>query len=325
MRIPRARLPQDSTVWHGFLRDYFCDKDAAATQSTDDVDLHLSWADGAERHVDPALGVGLQWWGQGVSLGSMWSAWQREDRIMTSLYDTWTLLSWCEWLARVPSGVAEQIVILHVDDHRDMGSPRLFLVNDTLVDAITHEEVRLADPSTVRRAIESGAIGMGSFMTPFLWQCPNAIVRHLCQPPKMQADVRKMFALTTAPDTLLDPEAERLEVEFVEGTADTANYVGTRDPETWSRNIEGRPALVHIDLDYFNNRYDGDSGWFDRVPRLDPDLPAMLSKIDDLIDALATSKAIIEDVCIAYSPGFFPAEFWQPVHRHLRAGLARLL
>jgi hypothetical protein len=30
-------------------------------------------------------------------------------------------------------------------------------------------------------------------------------------------------------------------------------------------------------------------------------------------------------VTIAYSPGFFPAEFWQPVDRHLRAGLARIL
>ncbi|UVH55168.1 hypothetical protein NWF24_20275 [Variovorax paradoxus] len=244
---------------------------------------------------------------------------------MTSLYDTWTLLGWSEWLARVPSSTIEHAVVLHVDDHRDLGSPRLYMVNGALVDAITQEEVRLTDPLTVQRAIESGAIGMGSFMTPFLWQCPQAIVRHLCQPPKMRADVRQMLKLTTVPDTLLDPDAERLAIEFVEAAPGTQNYLGTSDAEIWSRGIAGRPALVHIDMDYFNNRYDGDSAWPERTPRLDPDLPTMFSKVDDIINALVASKVTIEDVSIAYSPGFFPAEFWQPVDRHLRAGLAGIL
>lgn len=325
MRVPRGRLPQDPALWHGFLRDYFCDKDAAATESAGDIHLHLSWPDDAGRHIDPALDVGLRWWGRGVSLGSMWSARWRKGRIMTSLYDTWTLLSWCEWLTRVPSSTTEQVVILHVDDHRDLGSPRLYLANGALVDAITNEEVRLKDPVTVQRAIESGAIGMGSFMTPFLWQCPQVTVRHLCQPPKMQADMRRELVLNLALDTLLDPDSERLAIELVEGASGTEKYLGTSDTAKWSNNIEGRPALVHIDMDYFNNRYDGDSAWPQRAHRLDPDLPTMLSKVDNLINALAASKAIIEDVSIAYSPGFFPAEFWQPVDRHLRAGLARIL
>lgn len=325
MRVPRSRLPQDPALWHGFLRDYFCDKDAVATESAGDIHLHLSWPDEAERHVDPALDVGLRWWGRGVSLGSMWSARWREGRIMTSLYDTWTLLSWCEWMTRVPPSAAERVVILHVDDHRDLGSPRLYLNNGALVDAITNEEVRLTDPVTVQRAIESGAIGMGSFMTPFLWQCPQATVLHLCQPPKMQGDMRRKLMFSLTPDILLNPDAKRLAIEFVDGETGTERYLGTSNTSTWSDGIEGRPALVHIDMDYFNNRYDGDSAWPQRARRLDPDLPTMLSKVDDLINALTTSKTIIEDVSIAYSPGFFPAEFWQPVDRHLRAGLARIL
>lgn len=325
MRVPRARLPTRPADWHGFLRDYFCDKDAVATESADDVHLRLSWPSEAERHVDPNLEIGLHWWGQGVSLDSMWSARWREGRIMTSLYDTWTLLSWCEWLARVPSSITEEVVILHVDDHRDLGSPRLYLANGALFDAITHEEVRLTDPLTVRKAIDSGAIGMGSFMTPFLWHCPQATVRHLCQPPKMQEDVQKKLTLSTLHDTLLDPDAERLVIELVEGETDTKDYLGTSNTAIWSRGIEGRPALIHIDMDYFNNRYDGDSAWSQRFPRLDPSLPTMLSKVDDLINALAASKVIIEDVSIAYSPGFFPAEFWQPIDQHLRARLAQIL
>lgn len=325
MRVLRSRLPPDPAQWHGFLRDYFCDKDAVVTESGSNVAIDLRWPDGADRHVDPALDVGLRWWGRGVSLGSMWSARWREGRIMTSLYDQWTLLSWCEWSARVPMSTVEQIVILHVDDHRDLGSPRLYLTNDTLVDAITHEEVQLNDPVTVARAIDSGAVGMGSFMTPFLWLRPRAIVRHLCQPPKLQGDVRRQFMLNVAPDTLLDPTSQRLTVDLMDVATGTGNYFGTSDAGSWAAGIEGRSALVHIDMDYFNNRYDGDSAWTERDPRLDPQLPAILSKVDELVNALATSKAVIEDVSIAYSPGFFPAEFWEPVDRHLRAGLARIL
>ncbi len=318
-------MPKDPADWHSFLRDYFCDKDAIASESDSGVHLSLDWPGDADRHVDPALDTGLRWWGRGITLGSMWSTWWRDGRIMTSLYDTWTLVSWCEWLSRAPTGTAEQAVILHADDHRDLASPRLFLRGGSLVDAITADEVRLTDPATVQRAIESGAIGMGSFMTPFLREFPHATVRHLCQPPKMQVDVQWGLAVTCFPDTLLDPDAARLAVQLVESRAGAGVYVGTSDARAWSRDIEGRPVLVHIDMDYFNNRYDGDSAWPLREPRLDPDLPAMLSKVDELIDSLAASKAVIEDVAIAYSPGFFPAEFWQPLDRRLRAGLARIL
>ncbi len=29
----------------------------------------------------------------------------------------------------------------------------------------------------------------------------------------------------------------------------------------WSNDLGPGPILVHIDMDYFNNRYDGDSDW----------------------------------------------------------------
>lgn len=325
MRVARDRLPQDRAEWHGFLRDYFCDKDALATEHGGDVSLSLQWPANADRHVDPRLDEGLRWWGRGVTLGSMWSARWRDGRVLTALYDTWTLLSWSEWLTRVAPETAAAVVILHVDDHRDLGSPRLLVQEDALVDAITADEVRLADPGSVQRAIESGAIGMGSFMTPFLREFPSAHVRHLCQPPKMRADVERRLLVGRTRDTLLHPDAERPSVELEPCAAAQGVYFGTNDVGAWSTDIQGRPALVHIDMDYFNNRYDGDSAWQLHASCLDPDLPTILSKVDELIDALATSKAVIEDVVVAYSPGFFPAEYWQPVDRHLRAGLARIL
>lgn len=326
MLVTKDYLPRNPSEWHGFLRDYFCDKDALAVEFSEGISLSLEWPVGAERHVDPLLDVGLGWWGRGVGLGSMWSARWRDGRIMTSLFDTWTLLSWSEWLARVSLESAANVVVLHVDDHRDMGSPRLLLRNEVLFDAITGANVRLDEPASVSRAIESGAIGMGSFMTPFVRELPHALVRHLCQGPKMHADVNRRVVVGCIKDTLLHPGADRLAIALESCSANCeGTYFGTSNVRSWIRDIEGRPALVHIDMDYFNNRYDGDSDWRLREPRLDPDLDQMFLKVDELVGALADSKALIEDVTIAYSPGFFPAEYWQPLDHRLRAGLARIL
>ncbi len=246
---------------------------------------------------------------------------------MTALFDTWTLLSWSEWLHRVERKVAEDVVVLHVDDHRDLGPPRLIVRNDSLIDAITDAAVNVRDSASIRPAIESGAIGMGSFMTPFVHEFPNLQVRHLCQPPKVVEDARYAVGIVYDKDVLLRPGEDRLAIKMTRAALSdaSANYLVTDDAKRWGSGIEGRPVLVHIDMDYFNNRYDGDSDWRHRTPALDPDLPTMQRKVDELVDALAESKARIEDVVIAYSPGFFPAEYWEPLDQRLRDGLRHIL
>lgn len=328
MRVVRRLLPADPADWHGFLRDYFCDKDAIAVSCSEDlVDLQLEWPPGVDRHVDPLLEDGLAWWGRGVTLGSMWSSRWRDGRILTSLFDTWTLHSWSEWLTNIDPKAVEGTVILHVDDHRDLGSPRLLASPTELVDAITGRAVHLRDPASIQEAIESGAIGMGSFMTPFVYELSQVPVRHLCQPPKVREEMTAQLVAANISDTLLHPGEARLAIDFRrEATlGDGTSYVATSNACRWARDIESRRALVHIDMDYFNNRYDGDSAWETREDRLDPELAVMLVKVDELIDALASSRAKIEDVTIAYSPGFFPAEYWPPMDRRLRSGLARIL
>ena len=327
MLIARNLLPTKESEWHGFLRDYFCDKDANATIISDgQIDLQLDWPSGADRHVDPALQTGLIWWGRNVTLSSMWSTFSRDGQILTALYDSWTLHSWSQWLARTSTERAENVIILHVDDHRDLGVPRLFKRDNSLVDAITGNQVNLRDPNSVQRAIESGAIGMGSFMTPFIHEYPTVCVRHLCQPPKTYQTAESRLKLTSIKDTLLHVGSDRpaIEIATINDPA-LSNYLVTSNARRWANDIEGRPALVHIDMDYFNNRFDGDSAWQERENRLDPNLPLILEKIDELVDALANSKAVIEDVTIAYSPGFFPAEYWQSADNRLKSGLKKIL
>ncbi|WP_186146223.1 hypothetical protein [Burkholderia gladioli] len=324
--VPKNLLPADQRRWHGFLRDYFCDKDAIPTTEGNQVHLQLEWPGEIERHVDTELQTGLDWWGGGVTRSSMWSALRRDGRVLTALYDTWTLLSWSEWLAGTAATRVENVVLLHVDDHRDLGTPRLVTRGEAWVDAITGDSVNLRDPDSVRKAIQSGAIGMGSFMTPFIHTVPEARVRHLCQPPKVRQTTNSNLVRKNVPDTLLHTGAERPAIDYVPVSAGTCgDYLATSDAALWASGIEGRPALVHIDMDYFNNRYDGDSGWRERTDRLDPKMSDIIHKIDVLVDALARSRAEIEDVVIAFSPGFFPAEYWQEADNRLRAGLEKIL
>ena len=103
-------------------------------------------------------------------------------------------------------------------------------------------------------------------------------------------------------------------------------YRATNDLNDWLADIGDGPVLLHVDMDYFNNRYDGDGDWIDRMRRLDPPLDAVLAQIDKVAAAMEHGGLIdrIEDAAVAFSPGFFPAELWQPAERRLRERLRRL-
>lgn len=325
--VPHGRLPISDIERHAALRTYFCDKDAEATPTAEGWKLSFAWPDGAHRHVDPALPQGLSWWDPDLRLDGMALARRRSGRILRSLYDTWTLHSWTEWLARRGITPLDGVTILHVDDHRDLGTPRLFIDDRGWLDAISGQRCDFRDPESVQSAIESGAIGMGSFLTPFLHTVPNSEVRHLCQPPKVQNSRRHRIRLTAETDTLLDPARTRpaIRLESDALASGPGTYLVTADTQEWLRDLSDQPILLHIDMDYFNNRYDGDSDWAMRSPTLDPPQEEIHAKIMEMTAHLRATGALdrIEDIVIAYSPGFFPAEHWAMADRELTGGLQR--
>lgn len=325
LRIPFDRLPSEPLERHATLRNYFCDKDAEALAEGSEWHLRLFWPDGEDRHVDPRLDEGLTWWGEGVSRSSMAVTRRRHGHILSALYDTWTLHSWSKWLNGLAIDSIENVLILHVDDHQDLGAPRVFIDDDEWRDPLTGAKYTFDDPASVLAAIESGALGMGSFLTPFLHRFPQAEVRHLCQPPKVNQTLDFQIKITTIPDDLLELGRPRPAVELEPTTAETGpgRYRMTPDTQDWLDRAGTGPALLHIDMDYFCNRFDGDSDWRSRPDPLDPDLDTILAKIDEMVLALRQTGVgnRIEDVVIAYSPGFFPAEFWCPAEARLRSAL----
>ena len=327
LEVPLGLLPENAGERHAKLRGYFCDKDANAVRRGDVWELRLAWPDGEERHVDPGLEVGLGMWG-GIARDEMAMAQRRSGRVLRALYDTWTLHSWSEWIARTGLRAGEPLTILHVDDHRDLMSPRIFERDGSWVDAITGQPFDIAEPASVRAAIESGAMGMGSFLTPVLHRHPQADVRQLGQAPKVKTTTDYCIELGTEPDTLLDPGAARPCVTLREASAGIGQgrYRITDNLEKWVQNIGTGPVLLHIDMDYFNNRYDGDGDWQDRRDLLDPSLDEVLAQVDRLTGTLRAAGVVprIGDAVIAFSPGFFPAELWEEADRRLQGGLEEL-
>lgn len=331
--VSPSALPDDPALRHAMLRDYFCDKDATAVRTSSGWQLNLYWPGGNDRHVDERLQEGLSWWGNGISSHTMIVGKRRNGRILETLFDTWTLHSWSQW-ARSRKEI-DSPIILHVDDHRDLACPRLFIQGDSLYDALTGKECDIHHPESVYASIMSGAVGMGSFMTPFLHRFPDSEIRHLCQYPKVSATSDFCFSITTEPDTLLNPRMARPSIELTP----VANEVAcpgpgrlrvTPDLGDWLQGLESvdsRSVLLHVDMDYFNNRYDGDSDWELRNPKLDPDCSLVLEHINEFCDAIRQvgigSK--IEDVVVAYSPGFFPAELWKSASEMLCNGLAEIV
>jgi hypothetical protein len=327
LRVPLERLPGDAAARHGALRDYFCDKDAEAVRDGDSWDLRLGWPGGEERHVDPSLALGLSMWG-GIARDEMAMAQRRSGRVLRALYDTWTLHSWSEWIARSGLSPGDAVTILHIDDHRDLGSPRLFQRDGGVVDPITGRSFDLGEPDSVRSAIESGAVGMGSFLTPVLHRHPQADVRQLGQAPKVTRTTDFAIELATEPDSLLEPGAPRPCVNLREASPGSGpgRYRVTSDLGDWVENVGPGPVLLHIDMDYFNNRYDGDGDWRERPAILDPSLDDVLARVDQVTATLRAADLVsrVEDAVIAFSPGFFPAELWEEADRRLQRGLGEL-
>jgi hypothetical protein len=80
--------------------------------------------------------------------------------------------------------------------------------------------------------------------------------------------------------------------------------------------------LLHIDLDYFNDRYGGGVV----AGRREPTEKEMIGRIDKFCEALSLSglQHRIENTTIALSPGFCPSEYWQVLLKTLIAGLRQI-
>lgn len=328
--VPANSLPVDPRHRDRLLQDYFPDRVADSRQEPDGRWLiTVEPAATAEYYIDPLIDDGLQWWAEDTSIVEIPYGFRMLNGILVALSDAWTLLSWSRWLATL-AGPPTKVTILHLDDHDDLMSPRLAQSVGGFTDLLTGAEVDLGRPNTVQDAITSGAIGMGSFIAPLVHLLPSVDILHLCDThyARMRADEHWICRVNEI-DTLLLPGAVRpaLTLSPVAGRSVPSEGVagkyraGNNAAELFDSVADG-PVLLHIDLDFFNNRFNGDSDWRHRANRHDPRIDQVNRRVDDILGALEKLRGRISDISIGISAGFFPAEYWQSVTELLVRELA---
>lgn len=316
--LPAECLPASDQDLLRFCRHWWPDKMVTILdKSRESVKLRFDWPSVYDLRKDPRILEGVtrlfpRWSGNHIAeLHSYFG------ETFVCLNDSWTLLEWSR-VARFHA--LSRPIIVHVDAHSDLMSPMLRYSGTGLEDLFTGALYGIRNEDQVLSAIRSGAIGIGSFLLPFISEIPCHSIIHIC-PASYCPDIRgARFARTSK--IFAEP--------FVKQPRIGLDWCNTRLLDAipfFLSEISGLPeidlgdhdVLLHIDLDFFNNRINGDSHWFENPLRHDPSLEEALSAVRHLSRALRNrglQKA--RSVVIACSPEFCPAEFWQPLIEELQ-------
>ena len=312
LRVPLSRLSADDVARDEFLCEYFCERVPTARREGDEWVIETTTAPTVDFYPDDRLGEGIAWWDPTLEVGHIPLAARDMGGWHLALNDAWTLAAWTDHFQKIGS-VPKRIVVLHVDDHDDLMSPRLSLADNRFVDLLTGEPVDLTHADSVRSAIYSGAIAQGSFLAPLIHAMDAVDIRHLCQTRYAKDRVGSLsIEPMTFADDLIAPGAERPAVRLnPEVGRPGSTYRATSDATEWVSDLPDGEVLLHVDFDYFNNRFNGDSDWRTCSDRHDPSLDDVLDQIRHTINAVAGCGRPVASIAAALSPGFFPAEMWE--------------
>ena len=326
MFLPTASLPDNELDRQERLSQYFGERVVECVREDGGWHVTLGVYPDVEYYVDPELNKGLSWWGEQLTIAGIPYARRDMRGWFLSLNDAWGLFAWSRWLQA--KSIPSEAIILHIDDHDDLMSPRIGITEGGYVDLCTTDVVDLIEPASVARAIESGAIGQGSFLVPLLDAVPTVHVFHLCATlySSSRSSYHKLVKGSTR-DDLLDPTLLRPTVRVEDGPAliGASSYHVSSDPaglvEAMPSNV---PIFMHLDMDYFNNRFNGDSDYESNTTRHDPSLAEIHLMIDGLVKALETVRPRLTAPVVGISPGFFPGELWKPAMDHVGSALDEL-
>lgn len=317
MKINARNLPEKEEDLQQFLVDYFSGKDVEILERDDNyIDVSLTNHVSSDYYIDPNILDGLQWWDKSIMIRQIPDQFRNLVKYQLSLNDNWTIYSWSLWLEQksLENNIPKEVVILHIDDHTDCMAPLLFKKDDAFINPFNNEEVNLFSPNTVKRAIESGAISIGSFMTLFLHSMPRIQLRHL-MPKHRLSKVSGEVSCEFLSEDIIQSYQKRPRLSFSPSRAIESNleYSIFIEIDDFLKDISDTATiLLHVDMDYFNNRFDGDSDWRSHEFIYDPSAEVVYKSIEEIFSTIKKSSIAerIENYTVALSPGFFPVEFW---------------
>jgi hypothetical protein len=268
-----------------------------------DAALRLLGPDMSYHDVDPHLAAALKQIRSDLTPADVLS--YHQSRRWADIYfeDSWTGY----FIARhfEARGKPDEFVLIHLDDHTDMMATLMYRANRGLIEPTTGATFDPWSSGHWEGAIQTGAVNIANYLTPFYYGGIRFHVRHVNNGPKESSYI-------ACASRCCEP-APTLEFADLARNADPARSCGTYaagpDPHDVLNAMPRASVLVHVDLDYFINDFNGASRGSSYVPG--PDLRAQaLLKMDRLFDALRGCGAVVERWLIATSPGFCSGYHW---------------
>ena len=266
--------------------------------------LRMLGQDRRHHALDPWLREGLA--RLGIGRDAIPTFRRRGQRFDFCLEDSWT--GW--FLAPTLASLArdESLVLLHLDGHTDL-MPTLLVRKgpETAFDPATGHAFDPRLPKDWELAIGSGAVTIGSWLTALIavteGRLPTIHIRHLRPAGEMMFPEVYMLQAGTVRYPLLPGYA------FVaaSGGGPSRGTCRTGTDATWSlTDLPAGPIVVHVDLDYFVNDFNGNAGTAPTVP----DRAAVLGRMDRFFAALWATRRPVRQWVVAASPGFCCARHW---------------
>lgn len=246
-----------------------------------------------------------------------------QDRAALCLSENWLPFAFATFLSREDKDLPK-LTILHVDDHRDLMSPYLRYHDGCYFDMISGNVVEFTDCLSIKNAIKSGAITIGSMLTPIVYSRDQVDIFHIKENVRNELYGLKKICYS---DNLLWDDCQRIGIQIDKIDYSVGKYYITSEWSNMLKHVDiSKPCLLHIDMDYFNNRYNASTSWADIPNRHDPSFPEQKILMNKLFDGVKKVQELTEIryVLIGISPSFYPVEYWNDGLRYLIGGLEAL-
>lgn len=290
--------------------------------------VRLMGQDRRHHQIDRGLLQGLRPFGINA-LDQVGAARWQDGPLFLTLEDSWS--GWL--LAALLSNVndARPLVILHLDDHQDM-MPSLLSQDDTgqIWDPVAHAPFDVTAQRDWERAIASGVVNIGTWLTALILGLSvgptqrQVHIRHLHPRPGSTEKARRQFI---APRFKPNPELQQLSLgEFAFSDDPDAqsrgSYQASDDVADLTTDLPNGLCVLHIDLDYFVNDFNGNAcSEMGHAPvGLPPSAKDGLARLDEM---LTLCPPPIAQTIIATSPGFCAAQHWPALLERIKALLLK--
>ncbi len=245
------------------------------------------------------------------------------DNIALCLSENWLPYAF-SYLSKRDNCANTSMNIIHVDDHSDLMSPFICFDKDRYCNMLSGEEINFYDSESIKKAVRSGAITIGSMLTAIAYSMNQTNIIHLKNgaQPQEYALVKDTFH-----DKMLRGGCQRIIMKKEPSHAGANKYFVTNSWSDLEKQINRDiPSLLHIDMDFFNNRYNASTSWAEEPERHDPDFVQQQREMDKLIKSIEALKEsnYIRYVLIGISPSFYPVEYWKDGLNYLITGLQRI-